>query len=140
MKKEKISNPKFVQERITELRLARDISEYKLSKELGYSKGYIQSISSGKTLPSVAALYEICDYFEITPREFFDDESLPDSKLIHNLMTEIRRLSTDDQYYLYHYLLARKNKKSNPPKHWLLSGFCTLSIFSPDMAGYSSFP
>ena len=39
MKKEKITNPKFVQERITELRIARNISEYKLSKDLGYSKG-----------------------------------------------------------------------------------------------------
>ncbi len=43
MKKEKITNPKFVQDRITELRLARDISEYKLSQDIGRSKGYIQS-------------------------------------------------------------------------------------------------
>lgn len=111
MKKEKITNPKFVQERITELRIARNISEYRLSKDLGYSKGYIQSISSGKTLPSMTALYEICDYFKITPREFFDDESAADSELVHNLMQEIRRLPTEEQYFLYHFLLARKGKK-----------------------------
>lgn len=110
MKKEKITNPKFVQERITELRIARNISEYKLSKDLGYSKGYIQSISSGKTFPSITALYEICDYFQITPREFFDDGSTPDSELVNNLMREIRELPAEEQYFLYRFLLARKKK------------------------------
>lgn len=111
MNKEKITNPKFVQERITELRLARDVSEYKLSKDLGYSKGYIQSISSGKTFPSITALYEICDYFDITPREFFDDGSPADSELAHDLINEIRTLPVEEQYFLYHFLLARKNRK-----------------------------
>lgn len=116
MKKEKITNPKFVQERITELRLARNISEYRLSKDLGYSKGYIQSISSGKSLPSITSFYEICDYFKITPREFFDDESVPDSELVHNLILEIRRLPAEEQYFLYHFLLARKKKKMKKGK------------------------
>lgn len=112
MSKQEITNPKFVQERITELRCARDVSEYRLSKDLGYSKGYIQSISSGKTFPSITALYEICDYFKITPREFFDDESAPDSELVHDLILEIRSLPAEEQYFLYHFLLARKDRKS----------------------------
>lgn len=111
MIKETITNTKFVQDRITELRLAKDISEYKLSQDIGRSKGYIQSISSGKTLPSITALYEICDYFEITPREFFDNGSIPDSKLVQDLILEIRRLPVEEQYFLYHFLLARKKEK-----------------------------
>ena len=112
MNKQKITDPKFVQERITELRLARDVSEYRLSKDLGFSKGYIQSISSGKTYPSITALYEICDYFKITPREFFDDGSDPDSELVHSLIHEIRNLPAEEQYFLYHFLLARRGRKS----------------------------
>lgn len=112
MAKENIMNPKFVQERITELRLARNVSEYRLSKDLGYSKGYIQSISSGKNLPSITALYEICDYFHITPREFFDDSSLTDSEIVRALMEEIRKLPEEEQYFLYHFLLARKSKRA----------------------------
>ncbi|MBD5549777.1 MAG: helix-turn-helix transcriptional regulator [Lachnospiraceae bacterium] len=112
MNKKKITDPQFVQERITELRLAREISEYRLSKDLGFSKGYIQSISSGKTFPSITALYEICDYFKITPKEFFDDGSAPDSELVHNLILEIRALPTEEQYFLYHFLMARRSKKS----------------------------
>ena len=111
MKKEKITNPKFVQDRITELRLARDISEYKLSQDIGRSKGYIQSISSGKSLPSITSLYKICDYFEITLREFFDAGSAPASKLVHDLILEIRRLPAEEQYFLYYFLLARKKEK-----------------------------
>ena len=38
----------FIRERITRLRLERNLSEYQLSYELGQSKGYIQSITSGR--------------------------------------------------------------------------------------------
>lgn len=62
---------KFIAERITELRLKRDISEYKLSYELGQSKTYIGMITSGRANTSVPMLLSICDYFGITPAEFF---------------------------------------------------------------------
>ena len=62
----------FVRERITQLRLQKDVSEYKMSYDLGHSRGYINNISSGKTLPSMTEFFAICDYFEISPAEFFD--------------------------------------------------------------------
>ncbi|MDO4296439.1 MAG: helix-turn-helix transcriptional regulator [bacterium] len=61
----------FIRQRITELRVRKNISEYQLSIALGHSKGYIQSITSGHTLPSMEAFLEICDYFKLTPSEFF---------------------------------------------------------------------
>ncbi|MCD7737721.1 MAG: helix-turn-helix domain-containing protein [Lachnospiraceae bacterium] len=45
-----------------------------MSQELGKSKGYIQSITCGRSLPSMSEFLKICDYFEITPKEFFDEE------------------------------------------------------------------
>lgn len=62
----------FVRDRITQLRLQKGISEYKMSYDLGHSRGYINNISSGKTLPSMTEFFAICDYFGITPIEFFD--------------------------------------------------------------------
>lgn len=62
---------KFIAERITELRLKRDISEYRLSYELGQSKTYIGMVTSGRANTSVPMLLAICDYFGITPAEFF---------------------------------------------------------------------
>lgn len=66
---------KFIQERISLLRTKKGISEYKMSLDLGHSKGYIQSISSGKSFPSVPELLYICEYLGVTPKEFFDEES-----------------------------------------------------------------
>ena len=54
-------NETFIRERITELRIQKNISEYKMSLDLGHSKSYIQSISSGKALPSMSEFLYICD-------------------------------------------------------------------------------
>ena len=63
----------FVRERITQLRLQKGVSEYQMSYDLGHSRGYIYNISSGKALPPLKEFFAICDYFEITPQQFFDD-------------------------------------------------------------------
>ena len=64
----------FVRKRITSLRIQKGVSEYKMSLDLGHSKSYIQSISSGRALPSLPELFYICDYFGITIQDFFDEE------------------------------------------------------------------
>ena len=61
----------FVRNRITQLRLSKGLSEYQLSYSLGHSRGYIYNISSGKSLPSMSEFFAICDFFNITPAEFF---------------------------------------------------------------------
>ena len=45
---------KFIGERITNLRMKKDISERELSLSLGKAHNYIYSISSGKILPMTA--------------------------------------------------------------------------------------
>ena len=74
-------NEKFIRERITELRIQKNISEYKMSLDLGHSKSYIQSISSGKALPSMSEFLYICEYLDITPKEFFDVNNTETLKL-----------------------------------------------------------
>lgn len=101
------SNPKFVADRITRIRIEHNISEYQLSLDLGFSKGYIQAISSGNIMPSMGALYKICDYFEITPAQFFSG-STDDSKLFDDLVSAIREMSVEEQYTLYHFLKGGK--------------------------------
>ena len=85
----------FVRDRITQLRLQKGISEYKMSYDLGHSRGYINNISSGKTLPSMTEFFAICDYFEITPIEFFDTQQV-NPKLFKNLLTLLSQLSEED--------------------------------------------
>lgn len=85
----------YVQERITQLRLQKGISEYKMSYDLGHSRGYINNISSGKTLPSMTEFLAICDYFEITPQQFFDT-STQNPELIQKALDGMKKLNEDD--------------------------------------------
>ena len=89
----------FVRERITQLRVRKDVSEYKMSYDLGHSRGYINNISSGKTLPSMTEFFAICDYFEITPQEFFDT-STQNPELIQKALEGMRRLDEGDMLML----------------------------------------
>ena len=86
---------KFIQERINELRMKKNISEYQLSLELGRSQGYIQSITSGRNLPSMDAFLDICAYFDITSSEFFDP-TLNNPSLIRSITEDIKKFSDSD--------------------------------------------
>lgn len=59
-------------ERITQLRMQKEITERQMSLDLGHSSSYIHSIASGRALPSMQEFLYICEYLEITPMEFFN--------------------------------------------------------------------
>lgn len=85
----------FIGERISELRLKKNVSEYQMSLDLGKNKSYIQNISSGRSLPSMSQFYEICRYFDITPQEFFD-EGLHNLPLYQKANDLLKQLDDDD--------------------------------------------
>ena len=85
----------FVRDRITQLRIQKGVSEYKMSYDLGHSRGYINNISSGKTLPSMTEFFAICEYFSITPVEFFDTKTA-NPKLSQEIMTGLEQLNEGD--------------------------------------------
>lgn len=85
----------FVRDRITELRTHKGVSEYKMSLELAHSKGYIQSISSGRSLPSLSEFFYICEYLGVSPKEFFDTQSKEPQRLCQ-LLDLARELSAQD--------------------------------------------
>lgn len=85
----------FIRNRITELRLKKGVSEYQMSYDLGHSRSYIYNISSGKSLPPMAEFFEICNYFGITPSQFFDD-SIENPALLQSAIDELRKLNDDD--------------------------------------------
>lgn len=87
--------PEYVRQRITELRLKKDVSEYEMSTALGMNRNYIQGITSGKALPSMTQFLNICEYFEITPMHFFDGETLY-PQLIRKIMDAMQDLDDED--------------------------------------------
>ena len=93
----------FVRDRITQLRLQKGVSEYKMSYDLGHSRGYVYNISSGKSLPPLSEFFAICDYFNITPSEFFDDKvSRPE--LLQKALEGLKQLNEDDLQLILNFI------------------------------------
>ena len=91
----------FIRIRITELRIAKNISEHKMSLDLDKSGSYIRGITSGAALPSLRELFNIISYFDMTPAEFFaplDDANTSYRELCEKLRTmneeELEKVST----------------------------------------------
>ncbi|MBQ6999752.1 MAG: helix-turn-helix transcriptional regulator [Oscillospiraceae bacterium] len=61
--------------RLTQLRMNKGVSARDMSLSIGQSPNYINGIESGENYPSMATFFYICDYFGITPRDFFDLDS-----------------------------------------------------------------
>ena len=98
----------YLRNKITQLRINKGLSEYQLSYELGHSRGYINNISSGKSMPSMSEFFAICNYFNITPSEFFDEKH-EHPEYLSKAIKEIQSLSDDDIQLLIN-IIERINK------------------------------
>ena len=86
----------FIRERITRLRLKKGVSEYKMSYDLGHSRGYINNISSGKTLPSMTEFLAICEYCGVSPSDFFNT-GVDDPVFSVELQRRVEKLGEEDR-------------------------------------------
>ena len=69
----------FLFARLIGLRIQKGVSQREMSLALGKPPNYMSRIESRHVLPSMESFFCICDYFNITPREFFaEDEAKPD--------------------------------------------------------------
>lgn len=85
---------KFVK-RLIQLRIKKNVSARDMSLSIGQNSSYINSIENGKSLPSMAIFFNICEFLEITPQEFFNfDDAHPAET--SKLSTQICKL--DDEY------------------------------------------
>ena len=58
-------------------------------------KMFIQSIASGRALPSMSEFLYICDYLDVSPKDFFDPE-LKDPVLLEQAVSSMKELSNPD--------------------------------------------
>lgn len=85
----------FIRDRLSVLRTKKNVSEYKMSRDLGHSKSYIQSISSGRAMPSMGEFLYICEYLGVEPKQFFD-EDIAEPQLVKKLYNLTRNMSEAD--------------------------------------------
>lgn len=90
----------YIVKRITELRLKKGIAEHRMSLDLGHSRSYMQGISSGRALPSMTEFLAICDYLEVTPKDFFD-EGNANPALLQATLDKLKGLSEGDLLIIY---------------------------------------
>ncbi len=89
----------WVGSRITELRLEKGVSARDMSLSLGQSESYINKIENKRTLPSLMGLFYICEYFDISPEEFFQENNKR-PKHMEQLWNEFIRLSSEQQTHI----------------------------------------
>lgn len=75
-------------DRLIKLRMQKGVSARDMSLSIGQSESYINKIENGISLPSMSTFFYICEYFDITPSQFFESEiECPEAmkKTIENL-------------------------------------------------------
>ena len=77
--------------RLSLLRTQMNISARDMSLSLGQNPGYINSIESGKALPSMTMFFYICQYLHISPAEFFATENHSPHR-VQNIITHLSHL------------------------------------------------
>lgn len=64
----------FFVERLAKLRGMKNISAREMSLSIGQNRNYINQIENKKTFPTMQGFFYICEYLQVTPKEFFDDD------------------------------------------------------------------
>lgn len=96
-------------ERLTKLRIEKEISAREMSISLGQSHGYINSIENKKTFPSLQVFFYICEYLGVTPSEFFDEDRILPIKH-KELLKDFDSLDKETQNHINAIVKELKNK------------------------------
>ncbi len=101
----------YVRQKITELRIKRNISEYQLSYDVGHSKNYVHNIVTGYSQPSVKELLYLIEALGVTPRDFFDEAvEFSNPYLSKKIMEGIKGMS-DENLEAVLLIVERLNEK-----------------------------
>lgn len=60
--------------RLAELRQEKGVSARDMSLSLGQSESYINKIENNYAMPSMSGFFYICEYLNISPKDFFNEE------------------------------------------------------------------
>jgi len=80
--------------RVAKLRMTKGVSARDMSLFIGQGAAYIHNIENRKTLPSMRGFFYICDYLNISPKDFFDADSADPEKL-NEIIRDMKALTPD---------------------------------------------
>ena len=79
------------QTRLAQLREKKGVSARDMSLSIGQNPGYINNIETGKALPSMSGFFYICEYLQLSPKDFFDIDAKNPEKL-NELIKDLKTL------------------------------------------------
>ena len=85
--------------RLSALRTQKNVSARDMSLSLGQNSGYINHIENQQTLPSMAVFFNICEYFNISPGQFFATENKYPA-LISEISQDLQNLTQEQLHCL----------------------------------------
>ena len=100
----------FFAERLAKLRAIKGISARDMSLSLGQSENYINKIENKRSMPSMSAFFNICEYLGVSPNEFFN-EGINNPEAINNIVQELTKLDDDSLDYILGIARKINNKK-----------------------------
>ncbi len=80
--------------RLAQLRMQKGVSARDMSLSIGQSESYINKIENGVSLPSMSTFFYICEYFGITPAQFFED-TIECPEAMKTTFENLKRLSAE---------------------------------------------
>lgn len=86
-------------DRIANLRIKKGVSAREMSQTLDLSDGYINNIENCVNFPSMKAFFLICDYLEISPKDFFDTNN-HDPQGTNELVEALNGLSAEQREHI----------------------------------------
>jgi len=85
--------------RLSQLRLNKGVSAREMSLDIGQSAGYINGIETGVSFPSMTVFFYICEYFNITPKEFFATDN-PNPQEINTISEDLKKLDAESRAHI----------------------------------------
>ena len=79
-------------DRLAHLRMIKNISAREMSLAIGQNRNYINQIENKKMFPTMPVFFAICEYLNITPRDFFDDGNTYPEQLA-GLVADLKKLN-----------------------------------------------
>lgn len=101
--------------------MQKGVSARDMSLSLGQNKNYVNQIENGTALPSLSGLFYICDYFQISPQQFFDEGNSNPNELTE-LIEKLKKLDAESLEHIAGMArkLAGKKKRKNREKTFVL--------------------
>ena len=95
MDKTTVSAEEGFSKRLSELRISKGISARELSLSLGQGAGYINNIENRRNFPSMNMFFEICEYLNISPLEYFE-YTIKDSDPHKEILIMLQKMDRED--------------------------------------------